>query len=100
MANWQDFSTTQDGLQPKPSTIAAAATIAPTSLITFLSGTTQVASITPPLDGPHVLILIFTNASPGATLTSGNIALATTTVQNKALLMTYDPVSAKYYPSY
>jgi hypothetical protein len=98
--NFQNYSTAQDQLQPKPVTMAAATTIAPTGYLTFLSGTTQVKTITPALSGMHMLAFVFTNASPGVTLTTGNIAIATTTVQNKMLLMTYDPVSALWYPSY
>lgn len=98
--NFMNYGTVQNNLQPTPVNTAAAATIAPTGFITILSGTAQVATITPPLSGAHMLCLIFTNATPGATLTTGNIAKATTVVQNKALYMVYEPVSAKYYPSY
>lgn len=98
--NFQNLSTVQNSLQPKPVTIASAATIAPTSFPTFVTGTVPVATITPPVTGAHMLSLIFTNASPGATATTGNIILATTVVLNKQLLLTYDPSTAKYYPSY
>lgn len=83
-----------------PATIASAATIAPTTAVSVITGTAQVATITPPVTGAHSLVLIYTNATPGATLTSGNIALATTVVSKKALTMTYEPGAAKYYPSY
>src|SRR6185295_4838765 len=86
---------------PGDSTIAAAATIAPTRLITRLTGTVPVATITPPnpyFNGP--LYLLSTAASPFTTVTTGNIALATTVVQNKVLVMIFDPTAAKWYPSY
>lgn len=98
--NFQKMSTAQSAAMGTAVTLASAATIAPTTWLTFVTGTTQVATITPPVNGIHSLVLVFTNASPGATLTSGNIQLATTVVQNKALMMTYDPGTAKYYPSY
>lgn len=92
-----NLSTPQSEQQPAPVTIAAAATIAPSGLVTFITGTTQIATITPPILGQHVLILIFTNAAPGALLTSGNIKTATAPVQNVPVLAVYDPVSAKYW---
>ena len=102
MANdllFQNLSTVQSEQQPKPNTIASTTTIAPTSFITFVSGTVDVATITPPVTGQHMLCFIFTNATPGDFLTTGNILVGTTTVaQNKPVLMFYDPNQAKYYP--
>lgn len=98
--NFQNLSTVQNLLQPKPVTIASSATIAPTTFLTFVSGSVPLATITPPVSGAHLLGFIFTSASPGVTATTGNIAIATTTVLSKMLLMGYDPNTAKYYPSY
>lgn len=82
-------------------TLASATTIAPTTQITFVTGTTAVATITPPWPNfAGSLDLIFTNGIPAATLTTGNIALATTVVQNKVLKMTYSVINSKWYPSY
>ena len=82
-------------------TIASAATIAPTKQITFISGTTAVVTITAPTGiattGGQITIIptgIFT------TTTAGNIALASTAVVSRALIMTYDATTAKWYPSY
>jgi hypothetical protein len=94
------LDTVSSSVMPKPVTLASAATIAPTCFLTFVTGTVGVGTITPPIAGAHLLAFIFTNGSPGATITTGNIILATTVVQNKMLLMAYDPVSNKYYPSY
>ena len=94
---FQQFSTAQSNLQPTPSTIASAATIAPTSLLTFLTGTVQLATITPPLTGMHMLVLIFTNASPGAFVTTGNIKAAYQPIQNLPVVLFYDPVTALYW---
>ena len=99
--NFQNISTVQSQLQPNPVTMAAATTIAPTTFITFLTGTTSVATITPPVSGSHMLCLISTDTgTTNATVTTGNIKIASTFVTSKALLLAYDPATAKYYPSY
>ena len=95
--NFQDFSTVQNSLQPKPPTIASATTIAPTCLHCFVSGTLQVATITPPVSGAHLLFLTWTNGSPGTTLTTGNILTAVVPTQNIPSCFLYDPAQAKYY---
>lgn len=81
----------------KPNTIAAAATIAPVHKFTHVTGTTQIATITPPEPGFHVLYLNFTNGSPGTFLTSGNILTAVVPTQNIPCILWYDPVQKKYY---
>lgn len=97
----QNFSTVQSQLQPMPVTMAAATTIAPTTFITLLTGTTSIGTITPPVSGQHMLCLIQTDAATtNATVTTGNIAIASTFVKSKALYLSYDPGTAKYYPSY
>ena len=83
-------------------TIASAATIAPTALITFISGTAAISTITAPGDfstGGGFLILIPTGNFTTTTV-GGNIGLASTAVTGKALFMTYDKTTAKWYPSY
>jgi hypothetical protein len=66
-----------------------------------VSGVTPVVTITAPtpisLTGGQITIIptgIFT------TTIAGNIALASTAVVGKVLLMTYDATTAKWYPSY
>lgn len=98
--NFQNMSTVQNQNQPTPKTLASAATIAPTTFMTTVSGTVPVTTITPPVTGQHMLALRFITASPGVTGTTGNIGISTTTVVNKILQMFYDPTTAKYYPSY
>jgi hypothetical protein len=95
--NFQQLSTVQSNQQLLPPTIAAAATIAPTTKLLFLSGQTQVATITPPVTGYHELTLCFTDGSPGAFLTSGNIKTAYQPIQNRPIDLCYDPSSAKYW---
>lgn len=81
-------------------TIASATTIAPLTEIIFVSGTTAIATITPPpsLIGGGQLVIIPTGIF--TTTTAGNIALASTAVVSRALIMTYDVTTNKWYPSY
>lgn len=95
--NFQNFSTVQSRQQPLPNTIAAAATIAPQTLITYVTGTTAVATITPPVSGQHMLVLIFTTTTPGTMVTTGNIVNAVVPTTNLPTLMFYNPVTAKYH---
>ena len=93
----QNLSTYQSNQQPAPPTVASAATIVPTTKLTFVTGTVQVANITPPVSGYHELTFIFTNAAPGALLTTGNIHTAYTPIQNQAFSLYFDPSTAKYW---
>ena len=96
--NFQDLSTVQSGLQPKPVTLASAATIAPSTYLTFVTGTTGIATITPPVTGAHMLAIVFTTTQTGQFLTTGNIQQSTTTATaNVPVLMIYDPITRKYY---
>ena len=93
----QNFDTVQSNKQPSPVTLASAATIAPTTRLTFVTGTVQVATITPPVTGYHELVLIFTHANPGALLTSGNIKTAYTPRQNESFSLHYNPIDGDYW---
>lgn len=96
--DFQQLSTVQDNLQPTPKTIAAATTIAPETFVTIITGTTNVATITPPVSGQHMLSFVFTDASPGDFVTTGNIRGGLTTIsQYNAVLLVYEPIAAKYY---
>lgn len=93
--NHADLRTVQSKLQPTPVRMTVAATIAPTTFLTVLSGNTPVATITPPVTGAHMLAIM-----PGTTTgftTTGNIVGGETTVANSVYLFVYDPVYAKYY---
>jgi len=82
-------------------TIASATTIAPTKQITFISGTTAVVTITAPAPisaGGGTITLIPTGAFTWTA--AGNIAVLGTAVVNRALTMTYDVTTTKWYPSY
>ena len=93
----QNFSTVQSNQQPKPVTIASAATVTPTTKLTFLTGTVQLENITPPTTGYVEITLCFTNAAPGLFLTTGNIQIAYQPIQNRPIDLCYDPVSAKWW---
>lgn len=94
----QNFSTVQTKQQLAPSTIASAATIAVTTKFTFVTGTVQVVTITPPITGAYCEIsLCFTNASPGAFTTAGNIITAYQPIQNRPIDLCFDPATAKWW---
>lgn len=83
----------------KGTSVASDTTITPTGEVFHVTGTTAIATINVPtglITGSITIIPdgIFT------TTTAGNIALATTAVVGKALIMTYDTTTNKWYPSY
>jgi hypothetical protein len=94
--NFQDFTTPQSNLQPKPVTLASAATIAPVTPLTVVTGTTQIVTITPPFDGFHVLWFLPTGALPAFSV-AGNVlnagAVSTANVPFEAI---YNPITGKY----
>lgn len=102
--NFQNISPVQNSSQPKPVTIVAANTIAPTTGLTFIAGTTAVGQITPPVTGAHMLAIVATSTNWAGMVTTGNILVASVTNstlwQNKVNILYYDPSTAKYYPSY
>ena len=85
-------------------TITSAATISPTKTITFISSTAAITTITPPstiaTTGGQITLIptgVFTTTTGTGV---GTIALASTAVVGKALIMTYDATTTKWYPSY
>lgn len=95
--NFQDLSTVHSGLQPKPVTLASAATVTPTTFLSFVSGTTAIATVTPPTTGMSVVCFIFTTTTPAAFTTSGNMKAVSTPSQNVPYLLIYNPLEAKWY---
>jgi hypothetical protein len=83
--------------------LASAATIAPTSPIHHITGTTQITTITAPanftVSGMGGCI-VFIPDGAWTTGTTGNIALASTATVSRALTMCYDNGASKWYPSY
>lgn len=97
--NFQNLSTVQGNLQPKPPTLVSAATVAPSTFLSFISGTVAIATITPPADGQHMLVFIFTTTTPVAFTTTGNVKRVSTPVANIPVILIYNPNEAKYYPA-
>lgn len=96
---FQNLSTVQDDQMPTPKTIASASSIAD-AIETFLSiitGTTAIATITAPINGTHMIVLVFTNANPGGVTTGGNIANAVDPAQYVPVFLIYNPITATYY---
>ena len=101
---FQNFLPAQSNQQPAPVTFTAAATIAPTTYLSYITGTTALATITPPLSGTHTLAVIAKTTNWAGAVTTGNILVASitngTTWLNKVSFFTYDPATAKYMPAY
>lgn len=95
--NFQDLSTVNSGLQPKPVTIASAATVAPSTFLSFISGTVAIATVTPPVSGAHMLCLVFTTTTPVAFTTTGNIKNVATPKTNSPTFLIWNPIENKYY---
>lgn len=102
--DFQNISTVQSKLQPQPVTFTAAATIAPSTFLTFVAGVTAIATITPPVTGAHLLAIVLTSTNSAGFVTTGNILVASVTNselwQNKLNLFVYNPTNGKYYPNY
>ncbi len=98
----QQFSTVQSGVQPAPTTLASAATIAPTTKFTRITGTTSITTITPPVMGYCELTLVFTSAYATAlntgVATRGGIAVAYTSVADRPIDVCFDPRTGLWYP--
>jgi hypothetical protein len=92
--NFQDISTVQSLLQPKPATFAAAATIAPTTFLTILTGNTAVTTITPPVTGTHMLAI--TPATTAGFAAGGNVVGGTATVAARVTLLVFNPITGVY----
>jgi len=93
--SFQQLSTVQNKGMLAPPTIASAATIAPTTFVTVVSGAAAIVNVTPPIDGAHMLVLIptgaFTMTAAGNLLT----AMAAATVGQPVFLI-FNPVTGKY----
>lgn len=99
--DFQNFSTFQSEVQPKPNTIASAATITPVGKFTRVTGTTQITKITPPVDAYHELTFVFTSAYAGAFSSGGSgdgaIHASYTSVADRPVTLHYDPRTGLYY---
>jgi hypothetical protein len=77
-----------------PSTLASAATIAPTTFLTVLTGNTAIATVTPPVTHAHTLCLQF--AGTAGVLATGNILTAQASVVGVGMLLVWN--LQKYIP--
>ena len=92
--------TVPDNVSAAVPTIASAATIAPTTPILYVSGTTAITTITAPAGCTNGCQITIIPTGLFTTTATGNIALASTAVVNKALILTYAANTTKWYPSY
>lgn len=96
-SDFQQLSTVQSGVMPKPVSIASASTIAPVGFLSLVTGTTAVVTVTPPVSGVHMLCLVFTTTTPTAFTTAGNINAIATPSSGIPLFLVYNPATGKYY---
>jgi len=97
---FQNLSTVQSNEQPTPPTVASAATLSLVNLLTFVSGTVALSTINPPVTGAHILILVFTNVSPGvipAGTGVGQFKTSITPTQNIPVVCIFDPTTQLYW---
>lgn len=92
---FQNMSTVQSDKQPTPKTIVTAATIAPDTFLTILSGSTTIQTITAPVTGTHVLAII-AGATESVYTTTGNIVGLTTASTTQPSLFVFNPITGKY----
>lgn len=77
-----------------PGTLVSAATIAPVTFLTVLTGNTAVVTITPPVLHTHMLALVF--AGTAGVTAAGNILAAKASVVGEAILFVYNSSTGKY----
>jgi hypothetical protein len=92
-SDWAQISPTNNSA---PATIASAATIAPTTFLTVLTGNVGIATITPPVPHAHTLCLQF--AGTAGVLATGNILTAQASVVGVGMLLVWNPNIQKYVP--
>ena len=79
--------------------IASAATIAPKTDLVRVTGTTNIATITPAFGGGFSGILFVVPVDGTVnTVTTGNILVAVAMPVNRATLLVYSKVANKWYP--
>jgi hypothetical protein len=79
--------------------VVSASSITATGRVFHVTGAAAIAT----LNGPAGYIAETLTLIPDGAFTtnaSGNIAIASTAVVGKAMIMTYDPGTSKWYPSY
>lgn len=80
-------------------TLASAASISPTKDLVKITGTTQIATINPAFGGGFSGILVLVPVDGNVDLlTTGNIAVAVTAVENRATVLVYSKADDMWYP--
>ena len=94
-----DWATLSPTNQSAPVTLASAATIAPTTFLTVLTGNVAVTIITPPVLHTHMLALQFAGTG-GITATTGVGGILTTTasVAGQIMLLVFNSSTQRYVP--
>lgn len=90
-SDWAQISPTNNSA---PLTLASAATIAPLTFLTTLTGNVAVTTITPPITQSHMLAITF--AGTAGVATGGNISNTKASVAGETMLLVYNTVTAKY----
>lgn len=78
------------------STVASAATITPGPGLTVLTGNVGIATITPPVSGPHMIGIQF--AGTAGVLATGNVATAKASVVGEVMFLVWNTITGKYSP--
>ena len=82
-----------------PVTLASAATIAPTTFLTVLTGNVAITTITPPVSHAHMLAIQFAGTGGvTATAVAGGILTTTASVAGQIMLLVYNPATQRYVP--
>jgi len=95
-SDWAQLQTVQGPTSPRGATVASAATVAPTTFLTILSGNVAITTITPPVPFGHMLAFLF--AGTAGLAAGGNIQTAKASVVGEVVLVVYNPAQAKYHP--
>lgn len=76
------------------STVASAAVVTVGPGLTVLTGNVAIATINPPVPGPHMIGLVF--AGTAGVLATGNIGAAKASVVGEAMLLVFNTITNKY----
>lgn len=87
-------------LSEASATVASTTSITLSSDITFISGTAAIETILGQFGGGFGGVAVLIPTAAFTTVTTGNVAIASTGVIGKALIMTYAKSTGKWYPSY
>lgn len=91
-----DWAAVNPSNNSAPGTLVSAATIAPTTFLTVLTGNTAVVTVTPPVSHAHMIALQF--AGTAGVTAAGNITTAKASVVGEVMLLVYNSSTAKYVP--